>query len=284
MADMTLPPHYRPSRWLGGAVKQVVLWAICAIAITPLYFLIVTSLKSKGDYLLNTWGLPWHPTLSNFSAALADGRLVVWIWNSVVVTVVSVVACTIISALAAYAFAQMEFRGRDVLLNIFVAMIVIPPVIMIIPLFILMVNINLVNTYWSAILIYVGLMIPFSIYLLTNFFRTVPREILDSGQIDGCGRLRVFLSLILPLSMPALVTLIIVNVLYVWNELLIALTFLQDDAVRTLMAGLTEFKGRFFLNQPLIMTGALIATIPMIVVYILGQRFFVRGLVAGSVK
>jgi ABC-type glycerol-3-phosphate transport system permease component len=84
--------------------------------------------------------------------------------------------------------------------------------------------------------------------------------------------------------MPALVTLVIVNALFVWNELLIALTFLQDDSVRTLMAGLTEFKGRFFLNQPLIMTGALIATIPMVVVYVAGQRFFVRGLVAGAVK
>jgi len=252
--------------------------------LTPLYFLVVTSLKSKTDYLFNTWGLPLHPTLSNFSAALADGRLLAWIWNSVVVTVVSVAVCTLISALAAYAFAQMRFPGRDLLLNIFIAMIVIPPVIMIIPLFILMVNVNLVNTYWSAILIYVGLMIPFSIYLLTNFFRTVPHEILDAGYIDGCSRLRVFVSIILPLSLPALVTLIIVNTLYVWNELLIALTFLQDDSVRTLMAGLTEFKGRFFLNQPFIMTGALIATIPMIVVYVVGQRFFVRGLVAGAVK
>jgi len=274
----------RLSHTLGRGLKQLALLIMSAIALTPLYFLVVTSLKSKTDYLFNTWGVPLHPTLSNFSAALADGRLLAWIWNSVVVTVVSVAVCTLISALAAYAFAQMRFPGRDLLLNIFIAMIVIPPVIMIIPLFILMVNVNLVNTYWSAIIIYVGLMIPFSIYLLTNFFRTVPHEILDAGYIDGCSRLRVFVSIILPLSLPALVTLIIVNTLYVWNELLIALTFLQDDSVRTLMAGLTEFKGRFFLNQPLIMTGALIATIPMIVVYVVGQRFFVRGLVAGAVK
>jgi ABC-type glycerol-3-phosphate transport system permease component len=147
-----------------------------------------------------------------------------------------------------------------------------------------MVNINLLNAYWSASIIYAGLMIPFSIHRLINFFRTVPREILDSGQIDGCSRLRIFTTLILPLSTPALVTLVIVNALYVWNELLIALTFLQDDAVRTLMAGLTEFRGRYLLNQPLIMTGALIATIPMVVIYIAGQRFFVHGLVAGAVK
>jgi len=268
----------------GSVLKQTALWLICIVALTPLYFLVVTSLKSKTEYLLNVWGLPLRPTLENFSAAMADGRLIAWTWNSTVVTFLSVAVCTIVSALAAYAFAQMQFRGRDVLLNIFIAMIVIPPVIMIIPLFILMVNINLVNTYWGAIIIYAGLMIPFSIYLLTNFFRTVPREIIDSGQIDGCSRLRIFTALVLPLSMPALVTLVIVNALFVWNELLIALTFLQDDSVRTLMAGLTEFKGRFFLNQPLIMTGALIATVPMVVVYVAGQRYFVRGLVAGAVK
>ena len=268
----------------GSVLKQIALWLICSVALIPLYFLIVTSLKSKTEYLLNMWGLPLRPTLENFSAAMADGRLIAWTWNSTVVTFLSVAVCTVVSALAAYAFAQMQFRGRDVLLNIFIAMIVIPPVIMIIPLFILMVNINLVNTYWGAIIIYAGLMIPFSIYLLTNFFRTVPREIIDSGQIDGCSRLRIFTALVLPLSMPALVTLVIVNALFVWNELLIALTFLQDDSVRTLMAGLTEFKGRFFLNQPLIMTGALIATVPMVVVYVAGQRYFVRGLVAGAVK
>src|SRR6266704_3362480 len=91
-----------------GVLKQLALWLICLIALTPLYFLVVTSLKSKTDYLLNTWGLPLHPTLENVSTALADGRLLAWIWNSVVVTTVSAAACTVISALAAYAFAQME--------------------------------------------------------------------------------------------------------------------------------------------------------------------------------
>jgi ABC-type glycerol-3-phosphate transport system permease component len=268
----------------GSVMRHVALWLVCLTALAPVYFLVVTSLKDKGEYLDNMWGPPQHPTLANFSTALADGRLLGWTWNSIVVTVLSVGFCTLVSALAAYAFARMRFVGRDTVLNIFIAMIVIPPVILIVPLFILVVNVNMVNTYWSAIVIYSGLMVPFSIYLLTNFFRTVPGEIVDAATIDGCSQFKIFTAVILPLSMPALITLIIVNALFVWNELLIALTFLQDDSVRTLMAGLTEFKGRFFLNQPLIMTGALIATVPMVLVYIGGQRFFVRGLVAGAVK
>lgn len=268
----------------GGVARHLALVLVCLTALAPVYFLIVTSLKGPSEYINNMWGLPIHPTLGNFSTALADGRLLGWTWNSIVVTVLSVGICTVLSALAAYAFARMRFLGRDTVLNIFIAMIVIPPVILIIPLFILAVNVNLVNTYWGAIVIYSGLMIPFSIYLLTNFFRTVPGEIVDAATIDGCSQFTIFTAVIVPLSGPALITLVIVNALFVWNELLIALTFLQDDSVRTLMAGLTEFKGRFFLNQPLIMTGALIATVPMLVVYIFGQRFFVRGLVAGAVK
>ncbi len=267
-----------------GTLRQAVLLVACVGAAMPLYFLIVTSLKSKDEYLVNMWGLPRHPTLGNFSTAFSDGRLMGWMWNSVLVTVLSVGLCTALSAIAAYPLARMRFPGRDTVLNIFIALMVIPPVILIIPLFVMMVNINMVNTYWSAIAIYSGLMIPFSVYLLTNFFRTVPAEIIDASTIDGCSQFRTFTAIILPLSMPALITLVIVNALFVWNELLIALTFLQDDSVRTLMAGLTEFKGRYFLNQPLIMTGALIATVPMLLVYIVGQRFFVRGLVAGAVK
>jgi ABC-type glycerol-3-phosphate transport system permease component len=267
-----------------AVARHVALVLVCLTALAPVYFLIVTSLKGSGEYINNMWGLPAHPTLDNFSTALADGRLLGWTWNSIVVTVLSVGICTLLSALAAFAFARMRFPGRDTVLNVFIAMIVIPPVILIVPLFILAVNVNLVNTYWGAIIIYSGLMIPFSIYLLTNFFRTVPGEIIDAATIDGCSQLNIFTRIIVPLSAPALITLVIVNSLFVWNELLIALTFLQDDSVRTLMAGLTEFKGRFFLNQPLIMTGALIATVPMVVVYIGAQRFFVRGLVAGAVK
>ena len=224
-----------------GMLRHAVLWVACAGAALPLYFMLVTSLKSKDEYLVNMWGLPRHPSLANFSAALSDGRLMGWMWNSVFVTVFSVGICTLLSALAAYPLARMRFPGRDTVLNIFIALMVIPPVVLIIPLFVMMVNINLVNTYWSAIIIYSGLMIPFSVYLLTNFFRTVPAEIIDAATIDGCSQFRTFTAIILPLSGPALITLIIV-------------------------------------------TGALIATVPMLLVYAFGQRFFVRGLVAGAVK
>jgi ABC-type glycerol-3-phosphate transport system permease component len=147
-----------------------------------------------------------------------------------------------------------------------------------------MVNIGLVNTLTSVIIIYSGLLIPFSVYLLVSFFKSLPPELFDAAAIDGCSNLDTFWRITVPLSTPALVTLIVVNALFVWNELFIALVFLQDDRVKTLMPGLTLFKGHFTVNEPLIMAGTLIATIPMVLLYLFGQRLFVEGLVAGAVK
>jgi ABC-type glycerol-3-phosphate transport system permease component len=165
-----------------------------------------------------------------------------------------------------------------------IVLMVIPPAVLILPLFVLMVNIGLINTLSSVIIIYSGLLIPFSVYLLVSFFRSLPPELFDAASIDGCSNFDTFWRITLPLSTPALVTLVVVNALFVWNELFIALVFLQDETVKTLMPGLTLFKGHFTVNEPLIMAGTLIATIPMILLYLFGQRLFVEGLTAGAVK
>jgi ABC-type glycerol-3-phosphate transport system permease component len=142
----------------------------------------------------------------------------------------------------------------------------------------------LVNSYQGTILIYTGLLLPFSIYLMTNFFRSIPREIIEAARIDGCSNLGVFWRIMLPLSAPAVITLIVVNALWVWNELLIALVFMQKDELKTLMVGISALRSRNYVDIPATMAGLLIATIPIVVVYIFGQRFFIRGLTSGAVK
>ena len=146
------------------------------------------------------------------------------------------------------------------------------------------VNVGLVNSLTGVIIIYSGLLIPFSVYLLVSFFRSLPTELFDAAAIDGCTNFDTLWRITLPLSTPAIVTLVVVNALFVWNELLIALVFLQSEELKTLMPGLTLFKGHFTLNEPLIMAGTLIATLPMILLYLFGQRLFVEGLTAGAVK
>ena len=204
--------------------------------------------------------------------------------NSVIITTSSVVIAAFVSALAAYPLARSRFPGRLPFLALNIVLLVVPPVVLVVPLFLFFVNLGLVNSRLAVVIIYVGLLIPFSVYLLANFFATIPRSLEEAARIDGAGSLRVLRHVITPLSAPAIVTVIVVNTVWVWNELLIALVFLQDDNARTLTAGLTFFQGRFMTNEPLVMTGALVATLPMLALYIFGQRYFIRGLSAGFGK
>jgi len=269
---------------LASIPNQVILVFFSLLAIFPVYYMVVTAFKTRPDWLHDQFGLPNPFTLQNITGALQEGEIPVWFGNSLIVTIASLLVSTAVSALAAYAIARFRFRGRAFYFNMMIALMVIPPAVLILPLFVLMVNINLINTLPSVIIIYCGLLIPFSVYLLVSFFRSLPPELFDAAAIDGCNNLDIFWRITLPLSTPALVTLIVVNALFVWNELLIALVFLQDQSRKTLMPGLTLFKGHFTVNEPLIMAGTLIATIPMILLYLFGQRLFVEGLVAGAVK
>ena len=161
---------------------------------------------------------------------------------------------------------------------------VVPPVVMVGPLFKLMIQLKLLNTHFSVILIYTGLTLPFSIYMLTNFFKTIPNDIIHSARIDGCTDNRILRSIIVPMSSPAIITIILVNALWVWNELLIAVIFLQRDNLKTLMVGLTVFKSRYNLDIPVTMAGLVLATIPMLALYFAGQKYFIRGMTSGSLK
>lgn len=265
-------------------LKHAVLIVAALLVIFPGYFMIVTAFKTPEGYSLNKFDFP-HPIFSgNFITALRGGRFFLWFGNSIAFSFGSVVLSTLVSALAAFAFARMRFAGRNPLLAVITALIVIPPVVMIIPLFLLLARLQLISTYPGAILVYAGLLTPFSIYLLTNFFKSIPHEIIESALIDGASSFDVLLRIVLPLSGPALMTLIVVNTLAVWNDLLIALVLLPQDEMRTLMVGVTVFGSRYNSDVPVAMAGMLLASIPMLLLYLAGQRYFIRGLVAGALK
>lgn len=269
---------------LSDALKQGILLIACFIALVPTFYMIMTALKSEEEYALDKLGLPDAPVLENFRAVLVDSPFIVWMVNSFILVAGSVVLSTAIACLAAYAIARMEFKGRDTLLALSTSLMAVPPVVMIVPLFVLYTQLDLISTYQGAILIYAGLITPFSVYLLTTFFRTVPKELFESARLDGAGDFLILRQIVLPLSLPALVTLVVVNSLFVWNDLLIAIIFLQEDAKRTLMAGISVFQGRYNNQVPLTMAGMVIASAPMLILYIVFQKHFIRGLMAGAIK
>jgi len=282
MADVAVPRDSRikPDQML----KHAILLFAVFIALVPSIFMILTSLKSDDEYTFNKVGFPHSLVFDHFNVVLFDSPFFAWMGNSAILAGGAVFLSTIVSCLGAYAIARMEFRGRQALFSTSVALMAVPPVVMIVPLFVLYTRLELISTYQGAIIIYAGLITPFSVYLLTTFFRTLPKELFEAARIDGAGDLLILWRIVIPLSLPALLTLVVVNALYVWNDLIIAIIFLQDDSKRTLMAGISVFQGRYDNQIPLTMAGMVIASAPMMILYIAFQKYFIRGLMAGAVK
>lgn len=266
------------------ALRQAIMVVVSIVSLYPLVFIVMTSLKTSSQYILHPMGIPTALTFRNYVLLVTNDPFFRWMENSTILTFVSVGAATVVAALAAYAIAWGDFRAREAILKLNIALMVVPYVVLIIPMFIFMVNIGLINTLASAILFYSGLLVPFSIYLLTSFFKQVPGEIVEAAKMDGTSSWGIFWRFVVPLSLPAFVTLVIVNVLWVWNELLIALVFLQSNGQKTLMTGLSLLQGRYVTNEPIVMAGAFLAIVPTVLLYIGGQRYFIRGLTGGIGK
>jgi raffinose/stachyose/melibiose transport system permease protein len=270
---------------MGGRLAQhTFLVVICLAALYPLWFIVSTAIKSNADYQLDPTAFPSHPTLGALRSIVTDQPLPRWMWNSLLVTVSSVGISTLMALLAAYAIVFGRFRGYRIFLSTSIALMVVPPVTLLVPMFVFMVDSGMVNHLQSVIVFYTGLLVPFAVFFLTSFFRTVPQELIEAASVEGAGPFTVLRRVVMPLSGAATVTLVVVQSIWVWNELLIALVFLQDENSRTLMSGLAQFQGRYATNQPLVLAGALVSIAPIVLLYLAGQRFFVRGLTAGIGK
>lgn len=270
-------------RRLGAVVQHAVLLLASAIALFPLWFMVWTSLRSSADYFRSPLGWPQGIHWENYRIALGEniGR---WIVNSTVVTLGSVLLVTLVSVPAAYVFVRLPFRGSDLLLKVFVFLMVVPPIVMLLPIFELMNRLGRVNHVDSVIVAYAGLMFPFSVFMMVRYIEGIPPELHEAAIVEGASHLTILRTVVAPLVAPALLTLGIVNALWAWNELLIAVVMLQREESRTLQAGLALLKGKNSVDIPLVMAGATISAVPLLLVYLFGQRVFMSGLMAGSVK
>lgn len=274
----------RTRRRIGAVSRHVVLLAFTVAALFPIYFMVVSALKTNPEFAVNELGFPEHPVLSTLHAALGGGSLLRWLLNSAIFTTGAVLLSTALATLCAYPLSLIRWRPSRWLLTLMIALMVVPPIALVVPLFQMVVDLKQLSTYRSVIVIYTGIMLPFSTFLLVSFFSTIPRSLLEAARIDGASAWRIFRSIVVPLGLPAIMTVITVQALWVWNEVLIAVIFLQEESLRTLMVGLTLFNSRYRVEVPIVMAGMLLGTIPMLIVYLVGQRFFIRGLTAGGVK
>lgn len=255
------------------------------IAVFPFVWMVSTSLKPSDRIFIYppeffSWPLVWK----NYVIAWTEVPFASFIINSVVYSVARTFGVLLTSSLAAYAFARIRFLGRDVLFLGYLGTLMVPYHVLLIPLFLIMRDLQWVDTYVG--LIVPGLTSAYGTFLLRQFFLTIPKDLEDAAFIDGCGRIRIYSTIILPLSKPAIVTLGLFNFMANWNDFLWPLIVTNAPEMRTLPVGLTLFSGMFQheIQWHLLMAGTTLATIPVLGLFLFTQRFFVRGITLSGLK
>jgi ABC-type glycerol-3-phosphate transport system permease component len=265
-------------------IVTLLLLILTFVVTYPSIWAVMNSLKTAADRMANPAGLPRTLDFDNYVEAWVKGQFGKYMLNSVIISIPSVVAVLILSVLAGYAFAHFKFRGKDILYGYVVAGLSVPFVVIIIPLFFEMRDFGLLNTHLAVILPQVAIILPFGVVLTRNFMLDVPTELLEAGIMDGCGELRVLTAIVLPVIRPALSSLVVFSFMWTWNQLFLPMVMITQTELRPLPVGLTYFQGQYGTNIPVIAAAAIIASLPVVVMYWLFQRQFVRGLTLGAVK
>jgi raffinose/stachyose/melibiose transport system permease protein len=268
---------------LGRLVIYVVLALLVVSVLYPLFWMVMTGFKTTQELFSNSWGLPSQLRWSNFVDAWNQG-VVRYLLNSLVVTVASIVTTVGLSALAAYALTRMRIPFSGPVTLAILGGMMLSPTVALIPLFRLISALGLVDTYWALIILYTAFRIPFTVFLIRAYMMTISREMEDAAVVDGASRLQIFWLVILPLSRPIIVSAALLQALFAWNEFLFALVFINSQDLKTLPVGLLDLQSRFLTNYPVMFAGLAIAALPMIVVFMIGQRQFIRGLAEGYGK
>jgi alpha-glucoside transport system permease protein len=273
-------------RALGRGPVQLVLVVIALLWLIPTFGLFITSLLPLSDLATSGWwqvfSHPNHVTWANYSALFHNSGLLTALKTTAYIAVGNTVLVVIVGAMAGYAFAWLDFPGRDWLFIAVIALLVVPIQMALIPMFRLYDTLGLFDTWYGIALFHTAFGLPFAIFLLRNFFIGLPKDILESARIDGASEIRIFLRLILPLGLPAIASLAIFQFLWTWNDLLVALTFGQNTTPITVwIAGqLREFGSSLDIIAP----ASFISLVIPLAVFFAFQRYFVQGLLAGSVK
>ena len=264
------------------ATALAVFWLV--ITLTPFVFMVLNSFRKQFDMLQQgVFHLPDPWFFENYVEVVTHGFFG-YFFRSVVVVTISLVLMLIIASFAAYPLSRMKFRFRGLIYAGIIAMMSVPMHVTLIPIFKMTTDMGLYDSLWSLIGPYVTFALPMSVFILTAFMTTIPKEIEESAEIDGCGRFRNFFMIILPLSKSGLSTLAIYNGVSMWNEFAFANTFLQTPAHKTLPLALNQFKGEHALDIPIILSVLTLSVLPMIILFIIFQDKLVKGMMAGAVK
>ena len=267
---------------------HVIIIVIALLWMTPAFGLLVSSFRPATAIATSGWWTafetPFKFTLDNYGTVLSQNGMARSFLNSLIISIPGTVIPVLVAGFAAFAFAWMKFRGRDVIFMFVVALLVVPVQMTLIPVLRLLTDTHLVATFPGIWLAHTAYALPFAVFLLRNFFAQLPKELLESAYLDGASNMRVFFRLILPLSVPALASLAIFQFLWVWNDLLVALVYLQDPSKSPMTVTINNLVSSFGTQWQLLTAAAFISMMLPLVIFIALQRYFVEGITAGAVK
>jgi raffinose/stachyose/melibiose transport system permease protein len=266
-----------------AAIRYVFLAVVSALTIVPLLVVGITAFNAPGTPIAGV-EFPRHFTLSAFASAWNAGNFASAFTSGGLVTIVVVVIVTAGSISAGYAFGTMRFRGSRVLFYVFLAGIVVPYVVLVVPIYLEFQSFNLLGTFWGLILPESGLYLAFGVFWMQAFFASLPTSLIEAARIDGASSLRILLQILLPLGRPAVTTLVMLTFLSSWNEYLVPLVMGGGGGIQTVSLGLASFQGQHLTDVPSLAAASIIVAGPAVLIYVLTQRSFFSGLLQGAVK
>ena len=267
--------------WVIATYVSIVFFVLWTVI--PFIWMLLASVKTNKEIYQDFTLVPKTLYFGHY-AALLSGKFGVWMKNSATISTTATVLSICLGALGAYAITRLRFAGRRVIAVALVCTYLVPSALLFIPLFQIVARLELVDTQAALMLVYPTFTLPFCIWMLTSYFRSIPVELEDAALIDGCDRLGVLIRIVLPLSAPAFVVVALFSFTQAWNEFLYALVFTNSVATRTVTVGLTQMLGEDVFYWGQMMAGALIAAVPPVIMYTLAQRLVIRGLMGGGVK
>lgn len=272
-------------RFAAAGLIHIVLIGYAAVVVYPLLIMMASSLKTNAEIFENPLALfPDSVRWANYVDAWNQANFGAYFRNSLFVSTVSVLLILLFGSMAAYVLARFSFPGDKLVYLLFLAGFMIPVRLAIVPLFIMMRDFHLLDTLWSLILVQIAGGMPFTIFLLVNFFRRIPRDLEDAAVLDGATPFQVYRQIMLPLVRPALATVGLFHFISVWNEFFLPLIFIRSEELRTVPLGISTFFGQYSNDWALLFAALSISIVPVIVVYLLASKQFISGLTAGAIK
>jgi raffinose/stachyose/melibiose transport system permease protein len=249
----------------------------------PLLWMVMSSFKSTEEIFTNSWSLPETWLVENYVAAWESG-ISSYFLNSVIVTGLSCILTVFVSALGAYGLSRFEFKGKTFILVICLGGLMLSPQVSLIPLYNIIQKLGLYNTHWALIFPYVAYRIPLTILLIRAYFLSIPKELEEAARLDGCTSIGILFRIFIPMSVPILLTTTILTAYYTWNEFMFAIIFIDDDSLRTIPAGLMQFRDALQTDWGVLLAGLTISAAPIVILFLFMQKYFIRGIASGSVK